>query len=74
MKCRAAVIQGVGRDWEIREIELDPPRAGEVMVRMAVAGQKALQPDDIAHAVAALVTQSAGSFISEMHLRPTRKP
>jgi len=35
---------------------------------------KALQPDDIAHAVAALVTQSAGSFISEVHLRPTRKP
>src|SRR6202044_705541 len=38
LKCRAAVIRGVGRDWEIREIVLDPPRAGEVMVRMAVAG------------------------------------
>ncbi len=35
---------------------------------------KALQPDDIAHTVAALVTQSAGSFISEVHMRPTRKP
>ncbi len=35
---------------------------------------KILQPDDIAHAVAALVTQSAGSFISEVHIRPTRKP
>ena len=35
---------------------------------------KALQPEDIAHAVAALVTQSAGSFISEVHIRPTRKP
>lgn len=35
---------------------------------------KALQPDDIAHAVAALVTQAAGSFISEVHIRPTRKP
>lgn len=35
---------------------------------------KMLQPDDIAHAVAALVTQSAGSFISEVHIRPTRKP
>jgi len=33
-----------------------------------------LQPDDVAHAVAALVTQSAGSFISEVHMRPTRKP
>jgi 3-oxoacyl-[acyl-carrier protein] reductase len=35
---------------------------------------KSLQPDDIAHAVAALVTQSAGSFISEVYIRPTRKP
>jgi 3-oxoacyl-[acyl-carrier protein] reductase len=35
---------------------------------------KILQPDDIAHAVAALVTQSAESFISEVHIRPTRKP
>ena len=35
---------------------------------------KILQPDDIAHAVAALVTQAAGSFISEVHIRPTRKP
>jgi len=35
---------------------------------------KILQPDDVAHAVAALVTQSAGSFISEVHIRPTRKP
>jgi len=35
---------------------------------------KLLQPDDIAHAVAALVTQGPGSFISEVHIRPTRKP
>jgi NADP-dependent 3-hydroxy acid dehydrogenase YdfG len=35
---------------------------------------KILQPEDVAHAVAALVTQSAGSFISEVHIRPTRKP
>ncbi len=35
---------------------------------------KALQPEDVAHAVAALVTQSEGSFISEVHIRPTRKP
>ncbi len=38
MKCRAAVLRGVGEDWEIREVELDPPRDGEVLVRMAVAG------------------------------------
>ncbi|MGH9681704.1 MAG: SDR family oxidoreductase, partial [Candidatus Acidiferrales bacterium] len=35
---------------------------------------KMLQPDDVAHAVAALVTQSPGSFISEVQIRPTRKP
>lgn len=35
---------------------------------------KSLQPDDVAHAVAALVTQTDGSFISEVHIRPTRKP
>jgi 3-oxoacyl-[acyl-carrier protein] reductase len=35
---------------------------------------KMLQPDDVAHAVAALVTQSPGSFMSEVHIRPTQKP
>jgi 3-oxoacyl-[acyl-carrier protein] reductase len=35
---------------------------------------KMLQPDDVAHAVEALVTQSPQSFISEILLRPTQKP
>ena len=35
---------------------------------------KMLQPDDVAHAVAALVTQAPQSFISEVLLRPTQKP
>lgn len=35
---------------------------------------KMLQPDDIAHAVATLVTQSPESFISEVVIRPTQKP
>jgi len=35
---------------------------------------KMLQPDDVAHAVAALVTQAPGSFISEVQMRPTQKP
>jgi 3-oxoacyl-[acyl-carrier protein] reductase len=35
---------------------------------------KMLQPDDIAHAVVALVTQAPQSFISEILLRPTQKP
>ena len=32
-----------------------------------------LQPEDVAHAVAMLVTQSEGSFISEVDVRPLRK-
>jgi 3-oxoacyl-[acyl-carrier protein] reductase len=35
---------------------------------------KMLQPEDVAHAVAMLVTQSPQSFVSEILLRPTRKP
>jgi NAD(P)-dependent dehydrogenase (short-subunit alcohol dehydrogenase family) len=35
---------------------------------------KMLQPEDVAHAVAALVKQSPQSFISEILLRPTQKP
>jgi len=35
---------------------------------------KMLQPEDVAHTVAMLVTQSAQSFVSEILLRPTQKP
>jgi 3-oxoacyl-[acyl-carrier protein] reductase len=35
---------------------------------------KMLQPEDVAHAVAAIVTQAPGSFISEVQMRPTQKP
>jgi len=35
---------------------------------------KMLQPDDVAHAVAMLVTQAPQSFVSEILLRPTLKP
>ena len=35
---------------------------------------KMLQPEDVAHAVAALVTQAPGSFISEVQIRPAQKP
>jgi NDMA-dependent alcohol dehydrogenase len=38
MKCQAAILRGVGNDWEVCEIELDEPRRGEVLVRMAAAG------------------------------------
>jgi 3-oxoacyl-[acyl-carrier protein] reductase len=36
--------------------------------------KKMLQPDDVAHAVAMLVTQAPQSFASEILLRPTLKP
>jgi 3-oxoacyl-[acyl-carrier protein] reductase len=36
--------------------------------------KKMLQPGDVAHVVAMLVTQSAQSFASEIVLRPTQKP
>ncbi len=35
---------------------------------------KLLQPEDVAHAVAMLVTQAPQSFISEILIRPTQKP
>ncbi|AFM16190.1 oxidoreductase, Rxyl_3153 family [Mycolicibacterium chubuense NBB4] len=38
MKCRGAVLRGVGADWEVAEITLDPPREGEVLVKMRSAG------------------------------------
>jgi 3-oxoacyl-[acyl-carrier protein] reductase len=36
--------------------------------------KKMLQPEDVAHVVAMLVTQEAQSFVSEVLLRPTQKP
>lgn len=36
--------------------------------------KKMLQPEDVAHAVAMLVTQTSQSFVSEILLRPTQKP
>jgi 3-oxoacyl-[acyl-carrier protein] reductase len=43
------------------------PHAGKDLSRM-------LQPDDVAHAVGMLVTQSSQSFCSEILLRPTKRP
>ena len=38
VKTRAAVFWGVGQDWKVEEIDLDPPKAGEVLVEMKAAG------------------------------------
>lgn len=38
MKTRAAVLWGLGQDWKVEEIDLDPPQAGEVLVKWEAAG------------------------------------
>ena len=38
MRTQAAVLYEAGTDWKVEDIELDPPRAGEVLVRVAAAG------------------------------------
>ena len=38
MKSRAAVFYGAGRPLEVREIDLDEPGPGDVLVRMAAVG------------------------------------
>jgi alcohol dehydrogenase (nicotinoprotein) len=38
MKTRAAILHEAGQDWEVAELELDPPKVGEVLVRFAASG------------------------------------
>ena len=38
MRIRAAVLHEYGRPLAVEEVELEPPRAGEVLVRVAAAG------------------------------------
>jgi S-(hydroxymethyl)glutathione dehydrogenase/alcohol dehydrogenase len=38
MKTKAAVLHEVGKDWEIVELDLDPPKTGEVLVRFVASG------------------------------------
>jgi NDMA-dependent alcohol dehydrogenase len=38
MKTRAAVLRDLGKDWEVTELELDPPKDGEVLIRFVAAG------------------------------------
>ncbi|MDO8212428.1 NDMA-dependent alcohol dehydrogenase [Conexibacter sp. CPCC 206217] len=38
MKTKAAVIRGVGQDWEVIEADLDAPKANEVLIRFVAAG------------------------------------
>lgn len=38
MKTRAGVLWGTDQQWQIEEVSIDPPRAGEVLVHWKVAG------------------------------------
>jgi S-(hydroxymethyl)glutathione dehydrogenase/alcohol dehydrogenase len=38
VKTQAAVLWQYGQDWQIEELDLDDPREGEVMVRLAASG------------------------------------
>lgn len=38
MKSRAAILYEYGRPWTVEEFQLDPPRAGEVLIRLAATG------------------------------------
>jgi S-(hydroxymethyl)glutathione dehydrogenase/alcohol dehydrogenase len=38
MKTTAAVLWEVGTPWSVEDVELDPPRAGEVLVELRAAG------------------------------------
>jgi alcohol dehydrogenase (nicotinoprotein) len=38
VKTRAAVLYDVGKEWEIVELELDPPKTNEVLVRFVASG------------------------------------
>ena len=38
MKTHAAILYGRRRDWQIEEIDLDPPKEQEVLVKWAAAG------------------------------------
>jgi 3-oxoacyl-[acyl-carrier protein] reductase len=62
------------RDHGIRVSVVCP---GSVATEFSGRGPKdparALTPDDVAHAVAMIVTQGPQSFLSEVHLRPLRK-
>ncbi len=38
MKTKAAILRAPQQDWEVVELELDPPKANEVLIRFVAAG------------------------------------
>jgi 3-oxoacyl-[acyl-carrier protein] reductase len=63
------------REYGIRVSVICPGSvATEFSSRGAKDASKVLSPEDVTHAVEAIVTQGPRSFLSEIHLRPLRKP
>jgi NDMA-dependent alcohol dehydrogenase len=38
MQTKAAVLREIGQEWSVEDIELDPPKSGEVLVQMKASG------------------------------------
>ncbi|OBB03391.1 alcohol dehydrogenase [Mycobacteriaceae bacterium 1482268.1] len=38
MRTRGAILYGIGGPWSVEEFDLDPPKAGEVLIKNAAAG------------------------------------
>jgi len=63
------------RGFNIRVVVVCPGSVNtELSPHVGKDPAKMLQPEDVAHAVAMLVTQAPQSFVSEVLLRPTQKP
>jgi NADP-dependent 3-hydroxy acid dehydrogenase YdfG len=63
------------RGYGIRVSAICPGRvATEFSPHAGKDESKMLQPEDVAHAVTMVLTESPQSFISEVLLRPTQKP
>ena len=39
MKTRAAILWEMGKYWSVEEIDLDPPKHGEVLVQLVGSGE-----------------------------------
>ena len=38
MKTRAAILWGLGQEWSVEDVELDDPKEGEVLMKLAASG------------------------------------
>ena len=69
--CMAGELRDI---WNSRERDLSGSVATEFSTHAGRDQDKLLQPDDVAHAVAMILTEGPQCFISEILLRPMQKP